>query len=69
MADIVEDIIGSESFFRGWVDPVAAKKAYRSYVDGSKQTSFFIWQWINLELWLALSLMIKSIILQSESIF
>jgi asparagine synthase (glutamine-hydrolysing) len=50
--DLVEDLIGSKSFFeRGWVDPTKARIAYDAYLDGNQETSFFIWQWINLELW------------------
>ena len=27
------------------------KKTYEEYLNGNKKTSYFIWQWINLELW------------------
>ena len=36
---------------RGWVDVDRAKAAYARYLGGDRATSFFIWQWINLELW------------------
>jgi asparagine synthase (glutamine-hydrolysing) len=49
---MVESILGSERFAgRGWVDPSAAKKAYAEYLGGAQENSFFIWQWLNLELW------------------
>lgn len=50
--DLVEDVLASESFRgRGWVDVDRAKAAYARYLGGDRATSFFIWQWINLELW------------------
>lgn len=50
--DLVEETIGSLSFAqRGWVDPSRAREAYNGYLIGDRATSFFIWQWINLELW------------------
>tara|TARA_R110002096_G_scaffold16898_2_gene57708 strand:+ start:38381 stop:40081 length:1701 start_codon:yes stop_codon:yes gene_type:complete len=50
--DLVEDLIGSPSFAsRGWVEPARARKAFEAYLTGERATSFFIWQWINLELW------------------
>ena len=49
---LVEDTIGSKSFAdRGWIDPLIAKNFYSDYLNGDKKNSFFIWQWINLELW------------------
>lgn len=48
----VTDIINSESFLdRGWVEPDKASKAFSKYIDGDNSNSFFIWQWLNLELW------------------
>jgi len=48
----VTDVINSESFLeRGWVDPDKANKAFNQYIDGDNSNSFFIWQWLNLELW------------------
>jgi asparagine synthase (glutamine-hydrolysing) len=49
---LVLDILRSDSFgSRGWVDPVRAEEIYRNYVAGSRENSFFVWQWLNLELW------------------
>lgn len=50
--DLVEQVLSSESFLsRGWVDPDQARLAYNAYLHGRQENSFFIWQWINLELW------------------
>lgn len=49
---LVEDILTSSSFAgRGWVEPARARDAYRAYLEGPQENSFFIWQWVNLELW------------------
>ncbi len=49
---LVENILASESFrARGWVDADKASHAYRAYLSGKQENSFFLWQWINLELW------------------
>jgi asparagine synthase (glutamine-hydrolysing) len=49
---LVESVLDSERFAdRGWVNPDMAKKEYRTYLDGARENSFFIWQWLNLELW------------------
>lgn len=49
---IVEDIINSQSFKeRGWYNIDLVKKTYSDYLLSEKSNSFFIWQWINLELW------------------
>lgn len=49
---LVQDILTSQRFSeRGWVNPVFAAKIYQNYIDGRRENSFFIWQWINLELW------------------
>jgi len=51
-SDIVLSIISSDRFAaRGWVNPETASKAYENYRKGYKSNSFYIWQWINLELW------------------
>jgi asparagine synthase (glutamine-hydrolysing) len=48
----VEALLASDSFCgRGWVDPHEARKAYNAYLAGDNLNSFFIWQWVNLELW------------------
>ncbi len=50
--EMVLDILVSESFAdRGWVKPEIAKAIYSDYLGGNMKNSFFIWQWINLELW------------------
>lgn len=49
---LVESILGSDSFReRGWVDVETAHDAYLAYCAGQQDNSFFIWQWLNLELW------------------
>jgi asparagine synthase (glutamine-hydrolysing) len=48
----VTDILESESFRnRRWVDPALARNLYSEYAAGAHANSFFIWQWLNLELW------------------
>lgn len=48
----IEAVLGSASFAdRGWVDPAAALQAWKRYLDGARDNSFPIWQWLNLELW------------------
>ena len=49
---MVESTLASESFVaRGWVDADKARCAYAEYLSGKRENSFFIWQWVNLELW------------------
>jgi asparagine synthase (glutamine-hydrolysing) len=36
---------------RGWIDPTAGRRAMDSFFQGEGDNSFFLWQWINLELW------------------
>lgn len=49
---MVESILASESFAgRGWVDAGRARRAYAEYLSGARENSFFVWQWVNLELW------------------
>jgi asparagine synthase (glutamine-hydrolysing) len=36
---------------RGWIEPTAARQAMEAYFRGEGNNSFFLWQWINLELW------------------
>ena len=49
---LVEEILSSDSFrSRGWIDPDRARYEYEAYLRGSQENSFFIWQWLNLELW------------------
>jgi asparagine synthase (glutamine-hydrolysing) len=48
----VEDVLNSASFReRGWICPDRAKERYARYLAGDNQNSFFIWQWLNLEIW------------------
>lgn len=48
----VESILESDSFQgRGWICPDSARERYRRYLAGENENSFFIWQWINLEIW------------------
>ena len=49
---MVESILSSERFAaRGWVDACRARRVYDEYLSGAQENSFFVWQWINLELW------------------
>jgi len=49
---LMENILASESFrARGWVDADKASHAYQAYLSGKQENSFFLWQWLNLELW------------------
>ncbi|MCP9830079.1 asparagine synthase (glutamine-hydrolyzing) [Synechococcus sp. HJ21-Hayes] len=49
---MVESILASERFAaRGWVDAGQARRAYAEYLSGARENSFFVWQWVNLELW------------------
>lgn len=48
----VSGLLGSESFAdRGWIDPARATGIYDDYCRDGGDNSFFIWQWLNLELW------------------
>lgn len=49
---LVEDTLYSDSFAdRGWVNPLIARRLYQDYLNGTQRNSFYLWQWINLELW------------------
>jgi asparagine synthase (glutamine-hydrolysing) len=49
---LVREALSSKSFAdRGWVDPQRARAAYDRYLAGNRENSFFVWQWLNLELW------------------
>ena len=51
-SDLVKDILHSQSLRkRGWINAVKAQSHYDDYIKGDNENSFFIWQWINLELW------------------
>lgn len=48
----VGDLIESISFRnRGWFDLADARKAFEHFMSGKGDNSFFLWQWINAELW------------------
>ncbi|AZZ91670.1 asparagine synthase (glutamine-hydrolyzing) [Hahella sp. KA22] len=48
----IENILVSESFrSRNWVCPDKAGQLYNAYLNGDQDNSFYIWQWLNLELW------------------
>lgn len=48
----VESILFSESLReRDWIDTTRAKGAYEAFINGDNENSFFIWQWLNLEMW------------------
>jgi len=52
LAGWVDDLISSRSFAdRGIFDPVAVRKAYDEFKGGDSSTSYYVWQWVNLELW------------------
>jgi asparagine synthase (glutamine-hydrolysing) len=36
---------------RGWIEPTVGKNAMQSFLGGEGDNSFFLWQWLNLELW------------------
>ena len=49
---LIEEILNSQSFKnRGWININKAKELFYDYKKSNKANSFFIWQWINLELW------------------
>ena len=48
----VQDLIHSKSFAqRGIFKPEEVQKQYSNYCSNPTENSFFIWQWINTELW------------------
>jgi asparagine synthase (glutamine-hydrolysing) len=51
-AGYVQGILSSESLAaRGWIDPQRAARAFQAYRADRPSNSFFVWQWLNLELW------------------
>ena len=49
---LVLDVINSKSFNeRGWFKTRVVAQTYEDYLSSNKSSSFFIWQWLNLELW------------------
>jgi asparagine synthase (glutamine-hydrolysing) len=54
LRDWVRERIDTPSFWgRGWVDRRAGLRAMDDFFAGQGDNSFFLWQWINLELWAA----------------
>lgn len=52
LAPLVRDILHSESFRnRNWIDIPLAQKEFELFVKEGRPNSFYIWQWLNLELW------------------
>jgi asparagine synthase (glutamine-hydrolysing) len=48
----VRERIDTPSFWnRGWVDRSRAIPAMEAFFRGEGENSFFLWQWINLEIW------------------
>ncbi len=48
----VRDRVDQSSFWqRGWIDRKAGMQALDQFLGGKGDNSFFIWQWINLEMW------------------
>ena len=52
LAEWVEDLISSRSFAeRGVFDDREVRKSFDEFKTGKTNTSFHVWQWVNLELW------------------
>lgn len=52
LAEWVEDLISSRSFTeRGVFDAREVRKSFDEFKTGKTNTSFHVWQWVNLELW------------------
>jgi len=52
LKDWVYGSIDQQSFWnRGWIDKKSALKRLDRFMKGEGDNAFFIWQWINLELW------------------
>ena len=48
----VEAVIHSKSFAeRGFFDVEQVQAVYRRFCEGAGQNAFFVWQWINTEMW------------------
>jgi asparagine synthase (glutamine-hydrolysing) len=49
---MAEEIITSSSFAsRGLFDPEAMRRSFARFTSGASDNAFFVWQWINTELW------------------
>ena len=52
LAEFVSDIIGSRPFReRGLFEPAAVQRQWQAFRDGGADNAFFVWQWVNTELW------------------
>lgn len=52
MSSLVADVLNSRSFAeRGWVDAAYARRTFDAYLTHGADNAFFLWQWLNLELW------------------
>ena len=52
LKDWVRERIDTPSFWRrGWIDRKPALEAMEAFFRGEGDNSFFLWQWINLEMW------------------
>ncbi|MBU2051227.1 MAG: asparagine synthase C-terminal domain-containing protein, partial [Gammaproteobacteria bacterium] len=52
-ADWVKDIIASQKFKeRGFYDMPKLNKRFNNFLINENKTSFYVWQWVNLELWM-----------------
>ena len=50
--NVVESYIFSDSFFsRGWINPDLIKDEYNFYLNSKRENSFYLWQWMSLEIW------------------
>ena len=48
----VEELLHSRSFAeRGFFDVPAVHASYRRFCDGAGENAFYVWQWVNTELW------------------
>ena len=48
----IMDIIHSQSFEqREFFDVKQVRKTFKEFCDGNSDNSFFIWQWVNTEIW------------------
>ena len=48
MWDILNDRRTAE---RGFINVKIAKDGFKNYLAGNANNSFYLWQWLNLELW------------------
>jgi asparagine synthase (glutamine-hydrolysing) len=52
LAGAVTDIIESREFReRGLFDVAEVRRAWKKFRDGDSENAFFVWQWVNTELW------------------